>query len=261
MELYKTILPGGAELTGYLRDNCPEMPTVAVRPAMLIFPGGGYEYCSKRESDPVAMQFLAAGYQVFTLIYTTKRPPLGWQPLTEAAWAVAHIRQNAAALRVDPEKIAVCGFSAGGHLAGSVAALWDAEPVQAALGRPGRAARPDAAVLCYPVITSGSLAHRGSFDQLCGQDAAMLAQFSLECHARPDMPPCFLWHNATDESVPVQNSLLMAGALQQAQAPYELHIFNKGVHGESICTPEVNTPNAHSAHWLPLCLEWLEDVL
>lgn len=261
MELYQTTLPGGASLTGYLRGASPEMPAVQVRPAMLILPGGGYEYCSGREADPVAMQFLAAGYQVFILIYTTNRKPLRWQPLTEAAGAIAHIRQNAAALRVDENKIAVCGFSAGGHLAGSTAMLWDAEPVQQALGYPGSAARPDAAVLCYPVITSGPMAHRGSFDVLCGDDGVLLEQFSLEHQARPDMPPCFLWHNITDGSVPMENSLLMAQALRQKQVPFELHLFNKGVHGESICTPEVNTPNAHSANWLPLCLEWLEDVL
>lgn len=279
MKLYQTTLPGGAQLTGYLREPAPEMPLVQKRPAVLILPGGGYEYCSVREADPVAMQFLSAGYQAFVLLYTTAGSkdvslPLGWQPVCEAAQAIAHIRANAERFHLRENSVAVCGFSAGGHLAASVSMLWDAAPVReavAALAAGGEAnsalyaqpaaARPDAAILSYPVITAGPYAHRGSFTVLCGQDETLLARFSLEHQVRPDMPPCFVWHDVTDETVPVENALMLAAELQKQKISYELHLFRQGVHGESICTAEVNTPNRQSAHWLPLCAGWLADVL
>ena len=137
MQLYTHTLPSGAKLTGYLRDETNEMPSFNIRPAMLILPGGGYAFCSAREADPIAMQFLQAGYQTFVLEYTCahtpEQAPLRWQPLIDAAGAILHLRRNAAKLRLDPFKIAVCGFSAGGHLAASTAILWDAAPVQKAL--------------------------------------------------------------------------------------------------------------------------------
>ena len=140
MQIYTHTLPGGAQLIGYLRDRTVEMPAFNTRPAILILPGGGYAWCSRREADPVAMQFLQAGYNVFTLYYTCRSdetvPALRWQPLIDAAGAILHIRRNAEQFGTDPAKIAICGFSAGGHLAASTAILWDAEPVQTAPWHP-----------------------------------------------------------------------------------------------------------------------------
>ena len=127
MQIYTHTLPGGAQLIGYLRDRTVEMPAFNTRPAILILPGGGYAWCSRREADPVAMQFLQAGYNVFTLYYTCRSdesvPALRWQPLIDAAGAILHIRRNAEQFGTDPAKIAICGFSAGGHLAASTAIL------------------------------------------------------------------------------------------------------------------------------------------
>ena len=264
MQFYNHTLPSGAALVGYLRDETAEMPAFNIRPAILILPGGGYAWCSSREADPVAMQFLQAGYNVFILTYTCRKddtqPPLRWQPLIDAAGAILHIRRNAAKFRVDPFKVAVCGFSAGGHLAASTAILWDAEPVQKALGIHAEEARPDAVVLGYPVITSGIMTHGGSIKNLCGDDAELKATMSLENQIRGDLPPFFIWHTVEDGSVPVQNSLLLASALTEHKVPFELHIFNHDGHGTSTCTREVNTPNAHNRAWVDLCTDWLADL-
>ena len=152
-------------------------------------------------------------------------------------------------------------FSAGAHLAASTALLWDAAPVQQALGITGTEARPNAVVLGYPVITSGKFAHRGSFENLCGADEALLQTMSLENQVRPDVPPFFIWHTVEDQAVPVENSLLLAGALKENNVPFELHLFTHGGHGSSTCTNEVNTPNKHNNAWLPLCMGWLGETL
>ncbi|MGN0643657.1 alpha/beta hydrolase [Gemmiger sp.] len=261
MQLMEHTLPSGARLIGYLRDETAEMPGYNIRPAVIVMPGGGYRWCSKREADPVAVQFLQAGYQVFTLYYTVEPAPLRWQPLMDAAGAVMYLRQNAAALRLDPGRVVVAGFSAGGHLAASTAILWDAAPVQQALGITGTEARPNAVVLGYPVITAGEFAHRSSFDSLCGDDAELLRTMSLENQVRPGLPPFFVWHTVADEAVPVQNSLMLAQALERNNVPYELHLFATGGHGSSTCTNEVNTPNPHNTAWLPLCMSWLSREL
>ena len=242
MLIYTHTLPGGAQLIGYLRDRTVEMPAFNTRPAILILPGGGYAWCSRREADPVAMQFLQAGYNVFTLYYTCRSdetvPALRWQPLIDAAGAILHIRRNAEQFGTDPAKIAICGFSAGGHLAASTAILWEA--------------RPDAVVLGYPVITAGEYRHDGSIVNLCGDDADLRATMSLENQVRDGLPPFFVWHTVEDPAVPVQNSLMLAGALTAHKVPLELHLFAHDGHGTS--------PNKHNSAWVALCTDWLAET-
>lgn len=212
-----------------------------VRPCMLVVPGGGYRYVSSTEADPVARTFYAAGYNVFVLAYTVNYldEPLKLQPLMDIARAVRIIRYHAEKCSVDPDKMAVCGFSAGAHLCASLCVHYsdisDPDPKYAPIS-----ARPDAAVLGYPVITSGEYAHRDSFTALLGADAGEkeLEYMSLEKHVTDDMPPCFLWQTASDESVPVENSYLFAMACRKAGVPFAHHVFSEGIHGMSVATEE-----------------------
>ena len=212
-----------------------------VRPCMLVVPGGGYRYVSSTEADPVARTFYAAGYNVFVLAYTVNYldEPLKLQPLMDIARAVRIIRYHAEKCSVDPDKMAVCGFSAGAHLCASLCVHYsdisDPDPKYAPIS-----ARPDAAVLGYPVITSGEYAHKDSFTALLGADAGEkeLEYMSLEKHVTDDMPPCFLWQTASDESVPVENSYLFAMACRKAGVPFAHHVFSEGIHGMSVATGE-----------------------
>ena len=209
-----------------------------IRPAMIVVPGGAYRYASPSEGDIVARQFYSAGYNVFVLAYTVNYlgdAPLGLQPLRDISRTVRIIRLHAEECRIDPSKIVVCGFSAGGHLCASLCVHYkdidDCRPEYDAVSN-----RPDAAILAYPVINSGKYANRESFLALLGEKASEkdLEYMSLENHVTEDTPPCFLWQTATDDSVPVENSCLFARACKKAGVPYAHHIFTDGVHGMSV---------------------------
>ena len=260
MQQIELELAGGGVLTVSLRASLDAMPAVKQRPLVLVVPGGGYNHVSPREGDPVALQFAAAGYHTAVLTYSVGEGAQNYQPLRQLNEALALLRQNAGEWHILPDKIAVCGFSAGGHLAASTAILWDAEPVQTALGIHGTEARPDAVVLGYPVITAGEYRHDGSIVNLCGDDADLRATMSLENQVRDGLPPFFVWHTVEDPSVPVQNSLMLAGALTAHKVPLELHLFAHDGHGTSTCTREVNTPNKHNSAWVALCTDWLAET-
>ncbi len=250
-----------ARLTLYLREPSEELPKREL-PMLLILPGGGYVMTSDREAEVIAMQFYAMGCHAAVLRYTVAPKPLGLTPLTDALCAIRHIRAHAAEYHARPDQIAVCGFSAGGHLAAStVTTLTQEDAVAAKLGDTADC-RPNALVLGYPVISSGEYAHRFSFEQLSGsgQDDAANARFSLEDKLLPTVPPTFIWHTRDDDTVPVQNTLLWANALQRQGAPYELHIFRHGQHGLALCTEQTTYAEPHCAHWVKLCLEWLGEI-
>ena len=234
-------------------------------PAILVIPGGGYEFVSAREGEMVAEKFVSLGYRCFVLTYTVNplhMTPLKTQPLADAARAIRMIRKNADSWHVDPNRIAAMGFSAGGHLACSLA-LHHADAPENDPELAAISARPDAAVLCYPVITSGEFAHMGSMRALLGFSHDTPAEerrvsgtpmpgcvtaddelnyASLETQVTKDAPPAFLWHTMTDASVPVENSMRFAAALRSAGVPFALHLFSQGKHGLSLA----NEAWAHS---------------
>ena len=228
-----------ASLTGYLIENSPEIDHGRKRPAVLIIPGGGYCAVSDREAEPIALTMLGFGLHALVLRYSVN-PSRFPTALLEAAEAMRLIREHADEWHIDPHNIAVMGFSAGGHLATCLCTDACVEELQAHGYEPS-AVRPDALALGYPVITSGRFAHRGSFNALLGErsgDEELLDRLSLEHHVTPDTPPTFVWHTVTDADVPVDNTLLLVGALRRHQVPVEAHLFPTGKHGLSLGTTE-----------------------
>jgi len=219
-----------AELTVWHYGTPVQIGGRRTRPAVLILPGGAYRWTSDRESEPVALRFAALGYIPFVLHYSCA--PLHFPvSLREAAMAMRYIRENAETFDVDPHMVAAMGFSAGGHLCGTLGTLYDGEEV-ADIG-PGELIRPDALGLCYPVAVSWGRTHEESFENISGGDKALRERLSLEKLVRGDMPPVFLWHTREDASVPCRNSLVLACALEEAGVDFTFHLYHKGRHGLS----------------------------
>lgn len=247
----------GVELETYLTDNRAVEPERR-RPLALIFPGGAYYFRSDREAEPVALRLLGLGVQAVIVRYSVApvRYPVA---LHEAAEAVAYARSHAEDWLCDPKKIAVLGFSAGGHAAAHIGLRWQDMPQ-------GEACRPDAMILSYPVITGGPHAHRGSFENLLGEKHdALCEEVSLENRVTENAPPTFLWHTWADEAVPVENSLLLATALRKCGIPCELHIWQRGGHGMSLSNDEVYPPTEPNIHpecqpWVEMAAHWLKQL-
>ena len=200
------------------------------RPAVLILPGGGYACTSHREAEPVALPFAAKGYGVFILYYSCA-PNVFPVALREAAMAMNLIRERAKEWEIDPDMVAAMGFSAGGHLCGTLGTMYDC-PEVLELGLSTHV-RPDALALCYPVAIEWGRTHEGSFQKISGGDQKLRARLSLDRQVRPDMPPVFLWHTRDDNAVPVRNSLVLAAALNDVGVEFALHIYRSGPHGLS----------------------------
>ncbi len=237
-------------------------PYAYPRPAMVICPGGGYAGLSEQEAEPAAKAYFSAGYNTFILRYAVGEKAGGLLPLCQLAATVLHVRNHGKEWNTDGNKVAVCGFSAGGHLACSLGTLFNEEPFRKVFAREGNI-RPDAMVLCYPVITSDEFAHVDSIRMVSGapEGADTYRWFGLDRHVDRQTPPTFLWHTAADDVVPVENSLKFAMALSAEKIPCELHILPEGPHGMSVCKAEVNTPSEYNGRWLQWSIAWLNKTL
>ncbi len=237
---YALPVPKGAvgRLNCYWTDTPQQVSEARKKPAVLVLPGGGYHHTSHREHESVALKLLERGFQVFVLEYSVA--PLQFPvALREAALAMRYIREHRDTYALSG-KVAAVGFSAGGHLCGCLGTLFDSAEV--ADIAPAGVLRPDALGLCYPVAVSHGRTHEGSFENLCGDDLALRRRLSLDALARPDMPPVFLWHTRSDESVPCRNSILLAAALEEQGVDFSLRVYRKGSHGLSTADPLSYTP-------------------
>lgn len=252
----------------YFLDSSIEMRPNEKRPVILMCPGGGYEMTSDREAEPMAMQFLAMGYHVAVLRYSVcpVRYPAA---LLQVAESILYLKEHADEYHIDPEKIVVQGCSAGGHLAANYGIAWNSPFLTKLMGMENDPERLRVAglLLCYPVITSGEKAHEESFRNLLGEQyEEKKEELSLENQVTPDTPPTFLWHTATDETVPVENSLYFFQACLQQGVSAELHIYPVGGHGLSLANEETCRANGIGVQkecqsWIGLAQTWLEEIL
>lgn len=255
---------GPAELVTYAPGNFPELGLERRRPALIICPGGGYRFLSDREGEPVALRFAGLGFAAFLLRYHVA-PLARWPvPQRQLLAAVAYVRDNCARYHVDPHAVAVMGFSAGGHLAGSAGLMWNRQELYRPLRHRPAAFRPDGVILGYPVVTGGAFARRESLENLLGERYGELLELvSLEKRVTRQAPPFFIWHTADDTCVPVENSLLLDRALRARGVESELHIYPSGGHAQSLADSAVFAPgedwrvSAPCAVWVDRCAAWL----
>lgn len=223
---------------------------------VIVCPGGGYGGRAGHEAAPIAQWLNSIGVASAVLDYRVApyRHPI---PLGDAQRALRVVRHNSNAWRIDPRRVGILGFSAGGHLVASAATIFDAGNPAAADPVDRQSCRPDALVACYPVITFGPYRNDGSMRNLLGQDVdpKMQEYLSLENRVTPQTPPTFLWHTSDDGCVPVENSLLFAAALRKNQVPFALHSFPHGSHGLGLAAGEPTI-----SQWTALCAQWLKEI-
>lgn len=250
-------------LDAYIADPIPCL----TRKAILVIPGGGYGVvCADREGEPIAMAFLAQGYNAFVLHYTVARKDIFPAQLIEASLAVCHIRDNAEEYGIDPAQVYAVGFSAGGHLCASLGTLWKLDAVRKAIGKPYGYNRPNGVMLVYPVISGTQ--HGSSFKNLWATDTPteeQIAQSSIENHVDSESAPAFIVHTVNDQIVHVNNALMAASAYTAAGVTYELHIFPDAPHGAALgnnitaCgNPRWDKPDI--AQWVRMADAWTNKL-
>ncbi len=223
----------------------------SLRPAMLVIPGGGYSNVSKREGEPIAMEYYRKGFEVFVLNYSLKDAIRSSRPEDEGHRALMHIMNIPS---VDTSKIAVSGFSAGGHIAACLASH---------AKRLGHEKAIKALILGYPVITMDErYAHQGSRMKItCGLDENLLEYYSVEKNIPDVYPASFIWTTATDALVPVENSIFLFQALRKKGHIAELHIYPHGEHGLALATCETGITDNRASYWMKESIRFLEENL
>ena len=256
MKMIHMAIPGHPEATleGYILDCELSLGQDTNRPAIVICPGGGYLYCSPREAEPVALRYAAKGFHAFILRYSTGWDAAEFSPLQEVSWVIGYLREHAEEWHIDPNKIATCGFSAGGHLA-------------LAAGVKGEN-KPNAMILGYPAVTTPNNPMSNFMVKLLSGKKevtdADCAEYSLENFITKDAPPVFLAATAEDGLSPY-GALLVANTYSRLGMHYELHMFQHGPHGYSLADEtsadgSQTVLNASFAKWHELSVEWLYRI-
>lgn len=256
------------QVTLYIPDVWKEIDTEQTFPCTVICPGGSYWWCSEREAEPVALRMIGNGIAAAVVNYACEYQHYPLQML-EILAAITYIRRNSERLHIDPEKIAVMGFSAGGHAACTAGLFWQEKIAEEALGIEHGEDKPNGMILCYPVITSGKYTHSGSMKCLLGDDPdpELFEKMSLEKQVTENAPHAFIWHTSEDGLVPLENSLYIAEALHEKGIDVEMHIYPKGHHGLSLCDGTVSKKEdisdavKYCSDWVPHCIKWIKEIL
>ena len=284
-------------LSTYIWEDAIDLLHGKRRPAVIICPGGAYLNLSNTEGEPVALAFAAMGYHAFVLKYSVysegiengdmfaaqgqgiKEHCMFPKPMQDIGAAMLYIREHSEEWHVNMDQIAICGFSAGGHNCAMYSVYWDKPQIAGFFGVEPELLRPAACILGYAITDyvylqscaghakepmAGMLFAQSNLAFLGTEMPTdkQLFQVSPVYHVNPNTPPMFLWATSEDNLVPVQHSILMARALSDAGVPFELHIFEQGMHGLGIATEggasNLWTVNSEAAQWVPMCHTWLQ---
>lgn len=260
-------------LTTYVHDDIGTYGTENGRKAIIIFPGGAYAFLSPFEAEPVAMTFLAKGYNCFVLNYTTGDACHYPGILIEASEAIKTVRDNAENWNINPKQVILMGFSAGACLAGMCATQWNAPEISAALEVNAEEIRPDAAVIAYGCWdNSGTIWDDPAFRNPGASNfpKSCPPQLDLINYVGDHVCPLFIWHNQNDKYVPVRNCLMITEKMCELKIPVELHLYTGEEHGMSVANDlvyrnaedeELIESNPNVKLWTTMCHNWLNQVL
>ena len=263
----KVMLDDEAYVEAYIPDDIYGRK----KDSILVIPGGGYGcVCSAREGEPIALYFLAKGYNAYILHYSVGEKAVFPRPLIQASLAVKYIKDNAEKHCGNRERVFATGFSAGGHLCASLGTLWHMQEIYDATGMEYGYNKVKAVVPVYPVI-SGLVegTHMLSFYNILGTQTPTREQlelYSLERRVDERTVPMFLIHTVEDQMVSVRNSLVMAQALTDAGIPFGMRIYPHGLHGMALCNKitsapqDLPFPSWQNERWIDDAHEWMEDL-
>jgi acetyl esterase/lipase len=245
----------------FLETYAVNDPAVCARDAILVIPGGGYSNVSAREGIYTALAFLARGINTFVLTYSCGEHAKYPRQLIDAARALKYIKDNAGKYNIDPTRVFALGYSAGGHLLGTLTTLYP--EAEAALGVEKDYLKVRGSIFCYPVVTAYGPTHEGSFNNLMKKPLSEYTEeekehLSIEKNITPDSPPAFIWHTAGDLVVPIHGSLKLCQAYYEAKHPVELHIYPYGPHGIALATEY--SSNGREDYIQPRAEAWVEDA-
>ncbi len=255
-------------LKTYISEDEPELQAPP-RPAVIVCPGGAYLFLSDREGEPVVKEYFAKGFNCFLLHYSIAPNAAFPTPLQDISRAIIHIKEHAAEYNVNPDRIFVCGFSAGGHLAASIGTMWHKDFAKPTPDMPFGANKPFGMILCYPFITvGGEHTHIECTDNITGHNPTPenCEKYSPERQVSSETVPAYIWTTCFDDCVDVENSLMMATALSKEKIPYELHIFQHGPHGAVLFNEETSAGgqkrliHADSAEWIAESVRWAKEL-
>lgn len=283
-----------AHFTAYLLEDSKELLPGKKRPVVVIAPGGGYLFTSDREAEPVAMKFLSLGYHAVVLRYTTgdmegETIGVGKQALKELALTIRYLRQKSDLWYLDKDKIAICGFSAGAHLAASLGVHWHDNELAESIHVEQveiEEIKPNALILGYPLtdynvmleksqeeVNNPELKDNIAFMEIANRALTgateltdeVIKEYSPRYCVTNQTPPTFMWHTSKDNLVYAENSLVFALELAKNKVPYELHVFQDGEHGLSLAN-ETTANNKEQINvdceiWFDLAAKWLKKYL
>ena len=251
------------KLTVYIQDRSPEIPLSELRPMVVVCPGGAYVFTSDREAEPIALHFINSGFNAAVVRYSVGGDAKYPDPLVDVSKALKIIRDNHERYHTDPDKIALCGFSAGGHLTAMMGVHWNRPEIVEEACCYNEENKPNALILGYPVISSEFLfTHTESIRNISGVREGELSQeqkdfFACEKNIGKHTPPTFIVHTMKDQAVPVKNALVFAAGLEENNIDFELHIFQDGFHGLALSDRRTNWINKDMAKWPEMASSWL----